>query len=80
MEHGNVGPRGAYSAANEADLARHLAAELRKAMDAKNEAPRDTDGNLYLPVDYFVVWQAAELLTRLSMTGQQADEGIPKGV
>ena len=55
MEHGSVGLRGAYGAANEADLARHLAAELRKAIDAKNRAPRDVDGNLYLPVDYFVV-------------------------
>lgn len=59
---GIVGPMGAYGAANDTDLTQHLVAELRKAMEAKSAAQRDANGNKYVPVDYFVVWQTVELL------------------
>ena len=61
---GIVGPMGVYGAANDTDLTQHLVAELRKAMDAKSAAQRDANGNRYVPVDYFVVWQTVELLER----------------
>ncbi len=71
---GIIGPMGAYGAANDTDLMRHLAAELRKAMDAKSTAQRDANGNRYVSVDYFMVWQTVELLERrLLLTDQQAD-------
>ena len=74
---GIIGPMGAYGAANDTDLMRHLAAELRKAMDAKSTAQRDANGNRYVSVDYFMVWQTVELLERrLLLTDQQPDKGI----
>lgn len=74
---GIVGPMGVYGAANDTDLTQHLVAELRKAMDAKSAAQRDANGNRYVPVDYFVVWQTVELLERrLLPTDQQPDKGI----
>ena len=74
---GIVGPMGAYGAANDTDLTQHLVAELRKAMEAKSAAQRDANGNKYVPVDYFVVWQTVELLERrLLPTDQQPDKGI----
>lgn len=74
---GIVGPMGAYGAANDTDLMRHLAAELRKVMAGKSTEWRDTNGNRYVPVDYFVVWQTVELLERrLLLTDQQPDKGI----
>lgn len=74
---GTVGLMGAYGAANDTDLMRHLAVELRKAMDAKSAAQRDVNGNKYVPVDYFVVWQTVELLERrLLPADQQRHNGI----
>lgn len=74
---GIVGPMGVYGAANDTDLTQHLVTELRKAMEAKSAAQRDANGNKYVPVDYFVVWQTVELLERrLLPTDQQPDKGI----
>lgn len=69
---GIVGPMGAYGAANDTDLTQHLVAELRKAMEAKSAAQRDANGNKYVPVDYFVVWQTVELLERPSTADRPA--------
>lgn len=63
---GSIGAMGAYGAANDADLMQHLVTELRKAMAAKSTAQRDENGNKYVPVDYFVVWQTVELFERRS--------------
>lgn len=74
---GIVGPMGAYGASNDTGLAQHLIAELRKAMDAESMAQRDANGNKYVPVDYFVVWQTVELLERhVLLTDQQPDKDI----
>lgn len=74
---GIIGPMGVYGAANDTDLTQHLVAELRKAMEAKSAAQRDANGNKYVPVDYFVVWQTVELLERrLLSADQQRHNGI----
>lgn len=69
---GSVGAMGAYGAANGADLTQHLVRELHKALAAKSAAQRNENGNKYVPVDYFVVWQTVELL---SASGSSIREG-----
>ena len=74
---GIVGPMGVYGATDDTDLTQHLVTELRKAMAAKSTEQRDANGNKYVPVDYFVVWQTVELLERrLLPADQQRHNGI----
>lgn len=73
---GSVGATGAYGAANNIDLTQHLVTELRKAMEAKSAAPRDENGNRYVPVDYFVVWQTVKLLSASGSSIQEGEQEV----
>ncbi len=72
----SVGAMGAYGAANDADLTQHLVTELRKAMEAKSTALQDENGNKYVPVDYFLVWQTVKLLSASGSSIQEGEQEV----
>lgn len=77
------GPRGACGASSEWDLTGHLIREMEQA--TAKDGQYDRDGNLYFPLDSFVIAQTMDALSRYRRfltncrAGAFADAAVPAG-